>query len=178
MTPVSQGHHFVEISGRQGSSVSLIENLVCWTNVLVIMTIATVDYIFCCPTYPLFYPYKYSAVTCIAREHTLWTALDSYIVEGEQSWKGSLSCLLLNLDELRGFCLFTVMKQLALLFKKDYRHPEVTLSFLNIMIWLTWNVYWKSKRLKIKRYSSFEETKCTFKWGKIFEWLHCSLFLI
>lgn len=27
----------------------------------------------------------------------------------------------------------------ALLFRKDYRHHVVTLSYLSIMIWLTWS---------------------------------------
>lgn len=45
----------------------------------------------------------------------------------------------------------------ALLFRKDYRHHVVTLSYLSIMIWKTWSDYSKNKRLKIKRYDSFEE---------------------
>lgn len=58
---------------------------------------------------------------------------------------------------LEGLAVFTEMKLPALLFRRDYKHLVVTSSYLSIMIWLTLNDCWKNKRLKIKRYHSFEE---------------------
>lgn len=63
---------------------------------------------------------------------------------------------------LGGLAVFTEMKLLALLFRRDCRHLVVTSSYLSIMIWLTLNDCWKNKRLKIKRYHSFEEIYVLF----------------
>lgn len=86
------------------------------------------------------------------------------------------------LTNLEGFAVFTEMKLPALLFRRDYKHLVVTSSYLSIMIWLTLNDCWKNKRLKIKRYHSFEEvfvlfcatSPTFFLLSRVIEWMQCS----
>lgn len=83
---------------------------------------------------------------------------------------------------LEGLAVFTEMKLPALLFRRVYKHLVVTSSYLSIMIWLTLSDCWRNKRLKIKRYHSFEEifvlfcaTSPMFFFTVLYKWMDAML---